>query len=248
MFRTARLPVLLLVAVGCGSPERAPPVVPGPSDAGEEPSYTAEVVASACDDLSSAEVLEFGTFTHVTDYTDLPFPFPLFGEGATRFVAAEQGLIFLGGSSLFVSTGGEPQQPPDMRIPNGWVAPFWDSLLTSLDNNSGGVRVLWTGTGADERFVMGYEGFTLRFPSDVTPNPNLHLRFQVALMRQSRAIEFRYCQLDPGPGPSEELRARVLGAAAEIGLESADGSLGFSYSFKAPLGSDGIAIRFTPVP
>ena len=104
------------------------------------------------------------------------------------------------------------------------------------------------GTGADERFVIGYNDFTLRFPSDVVGNPDVHLSFQVALLRQSLAIEFRYCQLDPGPAPSQELQDRVLGGAAGIGLESTDGSRGVSFSFKTPLEQAGIAIRFTPAP
>ncbi|MBM7117009.1 hypothetical protein [Archangium primigenium] len=205
-------------------------------------------MTSACDDLSSAEVLEFGTFTQVTDYTDLPFPFALFGQPATRFVASAQGLIFLGGASLFVATSPAPQRPPDARIPNGWVAPFWDSRLTPLDARRSDVRVLRTGTGATERLVIGYQHFTLRVPSETVPNPEVRLSFQVALLRERQAIEFRYCQLEPGPGASQELRARVLGSAAEIGLESAEGDLGASFSFQEPLLSEGGAIRFTPGP
>ncbi|MFY0576294.1 hypothetical protein ACN28S_19765 [Cystobacter fuscus] len=220
---------------------------PAPPDTGPNPTYTASRVTSTCEDLSSAEVLEFGTFTHVTDYKDLPFPFPLFGETATRFVATEQGQLFLGGASLFVSTAGEPRRPPDARIPNGWLAPFWDSRLTALDSHQSDVRVLRTGTGANERLVIGYNHFTLRFPSDTVPNPHVRLSFQVALLRGSQEIEFRYCQLDPGPEPGQQLRARVLGSAAEIGLESSDGTLGVSYSFQTPLDlSEGNAIRFTP--
>jgi hypothetical protein len=216
------------------------------SDGMSHPSYTAARVTSACDDLSSAAVLELGRFTHVTNYLDLPFSFPLFGETATRFVIAEQGQIFLGGP-LFVTTVGEPQAPPNVEIPNGWVAPFWDPLLTYLRNDRGDARVLLAGSGASERLVIGYNDFTLRFPSDV-PNPDVHLSFQVALLRQSQAIEFRYCRLDPGPNPSQELQDRVLGAATGIGLESADGTSGVSYSFETPLESDGISIRFTPAP
>lgn len=217
-------------------------------------SYTAASVASACDDLSSATVLALGATTHVTAYRDLPFPFPLFGETATRFVIAEPGHIYIGGPSLFVSTAGEPQQPPNVQIPNGWVAPFWDSQLTYIPNSRGDVRVLSTGAGGaggaggDERFVLGYNDFTLAFPMSGVPNPNVHLSFQVALLRQSQAIEFRYCRLDPGPSPTQELQDRVRGSAAEIGLESADGSLGVSYSFKTPLKQTERAVRFTPAP
>lgn len=250
MSRTARLSALFLMAVGCATPEPSPepPSGPEPSDSGSAPSYTAAWVTSACDDLSSAQVLSLGPYTHVTDYTDLPFAFPLFGETATRFVAAGQGLLFIGGSSLFVSTGGEPQQPPNETIPNGWLAPFWDPSLSLVGSTRGDVRMLWTGTGADERLVIGYNDFTLRFPSDGVPNPDVHLSFQVALMRWSHEIEFRYCQLDPGPSPSQELREQVLGAGAEIGLESSDGTQGVSYSFKEPLPAAGGTIRFTPTP
>jgi hypothetical protein len=247
MLRTARLSLPLLLAVGCMSPDVEPPVEPTPPAELPLPTYTAARVTSACDDLSSAEVLDFGTFTHVTDYTALPFAFTLFGEPVNRFVATEQGQIFLGGDSLFVSTAGEPQRPPDERIPNGWVAPFWDTRLTPLGSHESDVRMRRLGTGADERFVMGYTAFTLRYPSDTQPNPNVRLSFQVALLRESQALEFRYCQLDPGPAPSQALRARVLGSAAEIGLESSDGTRGVSYSFQAPLdASTGNAIRFTP--
>jgi len=246
------VPLLILTGGACGGNGASGrggdggPDEPG-SDSAPNPIYTIALGTSACDDLSSAVVLEFGKTTHVTQYLDLPFSFPLFGETTTRFVIAEQGQVFLGGL-LFAVTGGEPQEPPNVVIPNGWVAPFWDSRITYLANVRGDARVLRTGAGADERFVVGFNDYTILFPSDVVLNPDVHLSFQVALLRQSKEIEFRYCRLDPGPNPSPELRDRVLGGAAEIGLESGDGTRGVSYSFKKPLESAGISIRFTPVP
>lgn len=250
------LTMLIAAMSGCKSNgDGAPPDAAGdmstapPGDGSAPiPSYSTSMVTSACDDLSAAEILKLGATTHVTTYKDLPFPFSLFGEPATRFVIAEPGHIYLGGRSLFVATAGDPQLPPNSAIPNGWVAPFWDSLLTYIPNMRGDVRVLHTGTGADERFVLGYNDFTLAFPSSTVPNPDVHLSFQVALLRQSQAIELRYCQLDAGPSPTPDLRDRVLGGSAEIGLESNDGTLGISYSFKMPLKQAGIAVRFTPTP
>jgi hypothetical protein len=251
----ARLTVLVLGTVICGScgHDDAPGqgADGGPDGSGDDsashPTYTVALGTSACDDLSSAEVLKLGPSTHATSFMDLPFPFPLFGETSTRFVIAEQGQVFLGGF-LFPANGGEPQEPPNVVIPNGWVAPFWDSRITYLANDRGDVRVLRMGSGADERFVIGYNDFTLLFPSDVVLNPDVHLSFQLALLRQQQAIEFRYCRLDPGPNPSQALQDRVLGAAAEIGLESGDGTSGVSYSFQRPLVSAGLSIRFTPAP
>lgn len=218
--------------------------------AGEHPerSYTVGMVTSACDDLSSAAVLPLGKYTHVTAYTDLPFPFPLFGDAATRFVIAEHGHVYLGGPDLFVSVAGEPQQPPNEAIPNGWVAPFWDPHLTYVPGVRGDVRVMAIGTGDDERLVIGYNDFTLAFPSKDIPDPDIHLSFQVALLRQSEAIEFRYCELKPGPNATKKLLKRVHGAGAGIALESADGTRGIVYSFKTPAITEGMAIRFTPAP
>jgi hypothetical protein len=270
---TFRLSASIFVMFGCGSSTPDPPLDPssGSSASGggtgtgghggaggvgaggsggidtSDRSYTAVLVTSPCDDLSSADVLELSTFNHVTDYMDLPFPFAFFGESSTRFVIAAQGQVYLGDSSLFLATVGDLQEPPDRTIPNGWVAAFWDPLLAYIPDSRGDVRVLHTGAGADERLVMGYNDFTLLFPSDV-PNPDVHLSFQVVLLRTTQAIEFRYCQLDPGPNPSQELQDRVLGGGAAIALESSDGARGVSYSFKTPFLSDGIAIRFTPTP
>jgi hypothetical protein len=157
------------------------------------------------------------SFTSVS----LPFSFPLYGTNyGTAYVCTNGYLSFLGGSCIFTNTG-----IPNSNIPNGAIYPYWDDLI--IDGSSS----MWTKTlSSPNRFVIEWRN--ARYFDDATRRVDI----EVVLYENGQVLtQYRNIADD----------ARERGSSATLGLENADGSVAFQYSFnEATIGSPEYAIRY----
>jgi len=194
------------------------PLVPAPMDP-----YTVTLISASCDSLAgAATIAPTGGWTDdsVTPLGDLPFPFRLFGDTTTRFVASSNGNL-----QLFADIGASPSSSgvnvplPSTELPNGLVAPFWDDFTADA---MGFVRVATFGLSGSRRFVVEWRNW--RFAAE----PGAALNFQVKLFEGSNVVEFHYC-------PSSTVGSeRTIGSSATLGLENLAGTAGALVSLDWP--------------
>lgn len=198
-------------------------------------SYTMSTIAGACSTLASPQTLPLLGLVHATDAYDLPAAFPFFGTQRTRFAVVEQGQVLLFDSqNTDITTLVDPVQIPSTDKPNGFVAPLWTFHLAYVDQRSairaetqsGDVIIEWTDFAVGTPF----------------PDPISHVTMQAKLLHDG-AIELHYCQLEPGQNTQNEEH----GAKGSIGIESPDGTKGFSAGFQMAAAQTATAFRFTPM-
>jgi len=205
------------------------------------PGYTVSTITAACDDVTGGTaVVPASSATWSDDsasaITALPFTASFFGDEVTRWALTSNGLL-----QLFAATGGSTSTTftnsslPSTSAPNGFVAAFWDDLLT-LDTGSTTIataRTVTLGTAPARRFVTQWTDFT------ATGN-TLRLTFQAKLFEGSNNIEIHYCSVTAD-------NPRASGNSATIGAESLTGAFATQVSFDtAGAAVTGRAYRLAP--
>ena len=159
---------------------------------------------------------------------DIGFSFGFFGTSYTQFYLSTNGQVLLGaGSSTFSNA-----RIPDPAQPNGFIAPFWDDLVSS----PGTMYYQLLGTAPQRRLVIEWSNAGRYGVSGA-------LTFEVVLCEGSNDILMQYNALD---GDYSE------GSAATVGIESQTGTEGVEYEYNGvgpgyPLHAN-LAIRFWSVP
>lgn len=159
---------------------------------------------------------------------DIPIGF-LFNYYATAYshvAISNNGLVFSGASS-----GQWFNEPIGQSMAHGFIAPFWDDLVTW---DGGSIYYQTLGVAPNRMLVVEWldnQHYSMS-PSGIT--------FQAILKEGSNEIVFQYQDVDFGAGAE----AASNGGSATVGIESPSGDDGLQYSFNQPVLSPGLAIRF----
>jgi len=155
--------------------------------------------------------------------TQISLPFPVRFYGGTYFTAwvSTNGLVSFGDASTRFANG----PLPDQMEPNTALYPFWDDLY--VDDEAG----VYTGVSGDP----GHQVFVIEWRNvNLFADASQRLSFAVAIGADG-TITYRYKNLVGGP---------AAGASATVGLENADGTDGFQYSYDTALLTDGAGVTF----
>ncbi len=175
-----------------------------------------------------------------TSARTLGFPFEFFGQAVTRYAVNSNGFVELLRDGANGTGGGRSwaNTPlPNAGAPNGLIAPFWDDLYPDGSNRT---RRWMTGS-APNRVEHFRWTDTRRFR-----DRDARLTFEARLYETSHRIEFLYCRLEGGSGPTDAAAARA--GSATVGLEDLDGNRGFLISVDRPTLMPGLLLRFIPLP
>jgi hypothetical protein len=146
----------------------------------------------------------------------LPFEFPFYGQ------AYSQAWVDTNGVVAFDDPGGS-KPVHDVAISS--VAPFWDDLVV---DSSAGVRTATAGSGENATFTVQWRNVHLK------GSTSRRISFE-ATLSAAGAVTFTYEGLDDDA---------EMGAAAEVGIEGAEGSDGLTYSLDTPSLASGKRIVF----
>jgi N-acetylneuraminic acid mutarotase len=154
---------------------------------------------------------------------NLPFTFTLYGQSySTAYVCTNGHLTFLnpGPGCPFGNSG-----IPSTFTPNAAIYPYWDDMY--IDGSSS----MWTKTlSSPNRFVIEWRNAAY-FPGGTADRVD----FEVVLYENGQILT-EYRNID---------NAHEQGNSATIGIENADGTDAFQYSFnEASIGTPSFAIRY----
>ncbi|HEX5598741.1 MAG TPA: S8 family serine peptidase [Micromonosporaceae bacterium] len=158
----------------------------------------------------------------VTAPISLPFGFPLYGKSYRTGWISTNGIMGFGSTS----TSWSNTSIPSASLPNLVLYPFWDDLY--VDANAG-IYTTTVGSRPHRTFVVEWRNIT------TYSDRNVRLTFTAAISEDG-SITYRYRDID-GSGVE-------TGTSATIGLENADGTDAFQYSYNESAISDGTAIAF----
>jgi Malectin domain/Carboxypeptidase regulatory-like domain/Kelch motif/Viral BACON domain len=152
----------------------------------------------------------------------LPFPFSFYGQTYTSGNVCTNGFITFGtGTCPFTNSS-----IPSGATPNNAIYPFWDDLFVDPPTGS-----MFTSTLSNpDRFVIEWRN--VRFFADTTRRMDI----EVVLYANGQILtQYRNIADD----------SRERGNSATLGIENADGSVAFQYSFnEAVIGTPDFAIRY----
>ncbi|WP_233507366.1 carboxypeptidase-like regulatory domain-containing protein [Spongiactinospora gelatinilytica] len=151
----------------------------------------------------------------------LPFPVPFYGESRSRIWVTTVGFASFAGEVVF-----DNEPLPEPLEPNLAVYPFWDDLRLEAQS---GIYTATVGTAPHRSFVIEWR--------DIRPQADTFelMSFSV-LLGEDGTIGYRYKDIDT---------AVEQGSSATIGIENADGTDAFQYSFDTPSIRDGQSLTFT---
>jgi len=151
----------------------------------------------------------------------LPFSFPFYGQSYTSGSVCTNGFITLGNATCPFTNSSIPSG----GTPNAAIYPYWDDMF--IDGSSS----MWTRTlTSPNRFVIEWRNAAY-FPGGTVDR----LDFEVILYENGQILT-QYRNVD---------NAHEQGNSATIGIENADGSDAFQYSFnEASLNTGQTAIRY----
>jgi subtilisin family serine protease len=152
----------------------------------------------------------------------LPFRVPFYGKAYRDAWVSTNGVLGFGAAS----TNRLNTALPNTAVPNLALYPFWDDLYVENDS---GIYTAVTGAKPHRTFIVEWRNVSL-FSSRTT-----RFTFSAAISEDG-TITFRYKDIE-GTGPE-------AGSQATIGLENADGTVGFQYSLNEAAVADGTAITF----
>jgi subtilisin family serine protease len=147
----------------------------------------------------------------------LPFSFRYYGQPFTSVTVSSNGFLVFGGSpaTAWVNT-----PLPNVAVPNGVVAAYWDDLNPALSGGAVWYRTL--GTAPNRKLVVSWVGVR---HADVAGA----ISFQAVLEEGTNEILLAYQDTLHG-NPAQD-----HGASATVGIESPDGTLGNQFLYNQPL-------------
>ncbi|MFI0422761.1 S8 family serine peptidase [Spongiactinospora sp. 9N601] len=151
----------------------------------------------------------------------LPFPVPFYGQSRSRIWVAAVGFASFAGNVVF-----DNEPLPGPLEPNLAVYPFWDDLRIEAQS---GVYTGTVGTAPHRSFVIEWR--------DIRPAADtFEIMSFSALLGEDGTIGYRY----------KDIGAAIeQGSSATIGIENADGTDAFQYSYNTSSIRDGQSLTFT---
>jgi hypothetical protein len=165
--------------------------------------YVASSIAYTFDDIAATGPV-ITALTGVDDRSvSIPvgFAFPFFGEARTNVFVSSNGLLTFGSGNASFANTDLSTAPAEAAI-----APFWDDLVVPA---TGRVRYAVSGTGADQRLTIQWDGVQFYFTTDGTDT----LSFQAQLYADGR-IRFNYRDLAGGSSALNDGRSATVGVKA----------------------------------
>ncbi|MEI2761094.1 SdrD B-like domain-containing protein [Methanothrix soehngenii] len=165
----------------------------------------------------------------------LGFFFNYYGTDYSQLAISNNGLLFSGvGSTQFVN-----QPIKQSSAVHGFVAPFWDDLVTW--GTAGSVYYKTLGIEPNRKFVVEWKD-----------NQHYHdstegITFEAILYEGSNNIQFQYLDTNFGTvtgSTSSDLSPYDNGGSATIGIESPDGNDGLQYSYNEQVINPELAILY----
>ena len=173
---------------------------------------------------TGTEILPSSDDSYVTDIP-LGFFFNFYGSDYSLVAISNNGLLFSG-----VASGQWTNQPIGASDIHGFIAPFWDDIVTW--DTAGAVYYQTLGTAPHRTFVVEWydNQHYSTSPSGIT--------FEAILYEGSNHILFQYQDVDFGSGSYNN------GVSATVGIENPAGNIGLQYSYNQQVINPGLAILF----
>ena len=155
----------------------------------------------------------------------LGFHFNYYGTDYSQVSFSNNGIVFSG-----APTGQYSNQPIMQSTAHGFVAPFWDDLVTY---NTATAKICYQTLGIAPNRTFVVEWYDNQHYSS-SPNG---VTFEAILYEGSDNILFQYQDVFFGDGNDR-------GTSATVGIESPAGNVGLQYSYNQAWLSNGLAILF----
>jgi len=162
----------------------------------------------------------------------LNFHFNYYGVDNTQIAISNNGLAFPGSGS---GSGEYVNEPIATSSVHGFIAPYWDDLVTV--NTGSGIYYQTLGTAPNRMFVVEWKNND-HFGS-TSPNDN-GITFEAILYEGSNNIKFQYLTVYFG---DSEYPGNDYGGSATVGIKS-PGTDGLQYSYNQPIINPNLAILF----
>lgn len=160
----------------------------------------------------------------------LPFSFPLFGTSFTSAQIASNGFVRLGSGA---ATAYSNLPIPSAGDPENVIAAWWDDLNPAA---GGSVWSMTLGSSPNRQFVVTWSNV----PHYGTVGSEIST--QIVLDEATGAVTLQYLDTVTGLSTSNG------GAAATIGIENSDGTVGTQIGYNQAVLADGTALRCTDRP
>ncbi|MCZ7391735.1 MAG: CehA/McbA family metallohydrolase [Candidatus Methanoperedens sp.] len=185
---------------------------------------------------TGAEVLS-DSDDEVVDNINIGFFFNYYGTDYSQLAIANNGLLFSSGTTWqYVN---EPiTQSPSVH---GFIAPFWDDIITYDDRGAGTIYYQTIGTASNRMFVVEW------YDNKHYGSSDSGVTFEAILYEGSNNIKFQYKDVDFGNvyyAVSGDNPPYNNGGSATVGIEGPSGDIGLQYSFNEPVITPGLAILF----
>ena len=177
----------------------------------------------------TAPPLSGGTDDSVAPNIPLGFNFNYYGVTNTQIAISNNGLGFPGSTGV----GNYVNEPIATSSVHGFIAPYWDDLVTY--NTGSGIYYQTLGTASNRYFVVEWKNndhYGSTSPNGIT--------FEAILYEGSNNIEFQYLDV---AFDSENPDINNYGGSATVGIKSS-GPDGLQYSYNQAIINPNLAILF----
>jgi glucose/arabinose dehydrogenase/PKD repeat protein len=217
----------------CAAPVSAPVTMSGPQSVVLTLSQKADAFGNTCVDrvgtpayVPATNPIGLSGDDAITNIAT-PFPVKLYGATYTSVYLDTNGVLEFINPNHSATTWNT--HLGSAGVPVASVFPFWDDFVVDASTT---VLTSTTGSAPNRQFTVEWRN--VRFFSDA----NARVTFQAIFSETSGQITLEYQDIDT--------HTFELGADAVIGLENADATDSFEYSFHQPLLRTGLAITFLP--
>jgi uncharacterized repeat protein (TIGR01451 family) len=166
---------------------------------------------------------------------NLGFFFNYYGTDYSQLAISNNGLLFSGAGSTQYVNDPIPQSPSV----HGFVAPYWDDIVTW--ETAGAVYYQTLGTAPNRKFVVEW------YDNQHFDSSGSGITFEAILYEGSNNILFQYNDVDFGNvsgAVSGDNPPYDNGGSATVGIEDPTGNIGLQYSFNEQVINPGLAILF----
>jgi hypothetical protein len=163
-----------------------------------------------------------------------PFPVKLYGNTYTSAWISANGLLTFKDPAFFGWIGSIPGPVPSTAadgVPNAAVYVHWDDWVVDAQAD---IATRLVGSAPNRRWVVEWRNVVL------FDDPAARASFEV-IFDEGGGITFAYADIDPA-------RPLERGSGALVGIENAEGTIGYQYAFKQPWLASGQGQRFEPSP